>query len=211
MKRAALLASAFLATMGGVALAQEEDDPMTQLRACSMMEGAERLECLDKLSRAITSTIPPAAQEEDRWVISLTRSPLDYSPIATATIPSPEEVGSGATELSIRCRGGRTEIVLAGSAVSSRGDDYTISYRINGGPPVQIAAAAPSFGSGIALKVDAVALIQSLPAKGELALHLAPRLGASHDAFFSLLGLERVRAKIAAPCKWPHAIAKPNN
>jgi hypothetical protein len=28
---------------------------------------------------------------------------------------------------------------------------------------------------------------------------------------FSLAGLETVRAKMAAACKWPHAIAKPND
>ena len=112
--------------------------------------------------------------------------------------------------LSIRCRDGRTEIAIAGPAVSGRGDDYAISYRINGGQPVQIAA-APAFGAGVAFRTDAAALIQSLPGEGELAVHLSPRVGASQNASFSLVGLERVRAKIAASCKWPHAIAKPNN
>ena len=120
MKRAPLFASAALAVIGGIALAQGGDDPMAQLRACSPMEGADRLECLDKLSRAITSAIPPAAKE-DRWVISQTRSPVDYSPIATATISSREEAGGSAMQLSIRCRGGRTEIAIAEPAVSGRG------------------------------------------------------------------------------------------
>ena len=95
MKRAALFASVALAVMGGVALAQAEDEPMAQLRACSLMQGANRLECLDKLSRAITPAIPPAAKE-DRWVISQTKSPVDYSPMATATISSREDAGGGA-------------------------------------------------------------------------------------------------------------------
>ena len=209
MKRAAFFALAALAVMGGIALAQGEDDPMAQLRTCSLMEGADRLECLDKLSRAITSAIPRAAKE-DRWVISQTASPVDYSPIATATISSREDAGGSAMQLSIRCRDGRTEIAIAGPAVSGRGDDYAISYRINGGQPVQIAA-APAFGAGVAFRTDAAALIQSLPGEGELAVHLSPRVGASQNASFSLIGLERVRAKIAASCKWPHAIAKPNN
>ncbi len=209
MRNATLFASAALALMGGVALAQGDDDPMAQLRACSLMEGAARLDCLDKLSRAITSAIPPAAKE-DHWVVSQTRSPVDFSPIATATITSREGAGGSAMQLSIRCRGGRTEIAIAGAAVSSRGDDYDISYRINGGQPVQIAA-APAFVAGIAFRTDAAALIQSLPSEGELAVHLSPRVGASQDASFSLVGLERVRAKIAASCKWPLAIAKPNS
>jgi hypothetical protein len=208
MKRAALSASAALAVMGRVALAQGEDDPMARLRACSQMEGAVRLDCLDRLLRDITSAIPPAAKE-DRWIISQTESPVDYSPIATATISSREDAGGVPMQLSIRCRGGRTEIVVAGAAVSSRAD--AISYQINGGQPVQIAATAPAFGSGVAFKVDAVALVQSLPGEGEIAVHLSPRVGAPQNAFFSLVGLDKVRAKIAASCKWPHAIATPNN
>lgn len=210
MKRAAVFAAAALAMMGGIAPAQGEDDPMAQLRACSLIEGSERLECLDKLSRAITSAVN-SAPKENRWIIGLTRSPVDFSPIATATISSREDAGGSAMQLSIRCRGGRTEIAIAGPAISGRSDEYAISYRVNAGQPVQIAAAVPLFGSGIAFKADAVALIQSLPDEGELAVHLSPRVGASQDASFLLLGLERVRARIAASCKWPHAGAKPNN
>ena len=69
-------------------------------------------------------------------------------------------------QLAIRCRGGHTEIAVSGPAITGRGDDYAISYRINGGQPVQIAAAAPAFGGGVAFKPDAAALIQALPADG---------------------------------------------
>ena len=210
MKRAILFVAAAVAVMGRIALAQGGEDPMAQLRACSLMERADRLECLDRLSRAVTpATHPPS--KEDGWNVSQTRSPVDYSPIATATIPSREVAGGSTMQLSIRCRGGRTEIALAGPAVSGRSDDYAISYRVNGGQSVQIAAAAPAFGAGVAFKADAVSLVQSLPGDGEFDVHLSPHVGPSQDAVFSLAGLEAVRAKIAASCKWPHAIAKPNN
>jgi hypothetical protein len=210
MKRAALPFSAGLAVVGGIALAQGADDPLAQLRTCSLMERADRLECLDKLSRAIP---PPArtAPKKDRWLISQTTSPVDYTPIATATTSSREVPGGSAMQLSIRCRSGRTELAVAGPAISGHGEDYIISYRVNSDQPVQIAAVVPAFGAGVALKGDAVALIQSLPSEGELAVHLSPRVGAAQDGIFSLVGLETVCAKIAAACKWPHAIAKPNN
>jgi hypothetical protein len=183
---------------------------MTQLRACSLMERADRTECLDKLSRTLELNTP-LAPKEDHWIISQTKSPLDYSPMATATISSRQvEGGGGMTKLSIRCRDGRTEIVVTGPAITRRGDDYAISYRVGGGQPAQIAAATPAFDAGVAFKADAVALIRSLPVDGELVLHLSPHVGPSQDAIFSLNGLERVRASIAAPCGWPHAIAKPN-
>lgn len=210
MKFALLFAWAAVASMGRIAVAQGEDDPMAQLRACSLMQRADRLECLDKLSRAPVPAAP-AEPKEDGWIVSQTNSPLDYSPIATATIVSRELAGGGVMQLSIRCRGGRTEMVLTGPVVSGRGDDYAISYHVNGGQAVQIAGAVPVFGAGVALRADVVALIQSLPEDGQFALHLSPHVGPSQDAIFSLTGLERVRAKIAASCKWPHAIAKPND
>lgn len=134
---------------------------------------------------------------------------FDAAYIATATIWSREVAGGSAMRLSIYCRAGRTEI--AGPAVSGGGDEYAISYRVNGGQPVKIAAAVPASGDGVTFKADAVALIQSLPGDGEFALHLSPLVGASQDAIFPLAGLGTVRAKIAASCKWPHAIARPNN
>jgi hypothetical protein len=209
MKRAALLASAAFAMVGGAALAQGTDDPMALLRACSLMAQPERMDCLDRLSRALTSAIPPASKE-NRWIISLTRSPVDFSPIATATLPSREDASGDAMQLSIRCRGGHTEIVVTGPALG-RADDYAISYQINGAQPVQIAAGAPAFGTGVAFKGDAVTLIQSLPSEGEFALHLSPRVGPSQGASFSLTGLETVRTKLAAACKWPPTIARPQN
>lgn len=210
MKRAPIFASAAIALVGRIALAQAGDDPMTQLRACSLMERADRLECLDKLSRTLVPKTPPTPKES-RWIVSQTRSPVDYSPISTATIWSRELADGGAMQLSIHCRAGRIEIAIAGPTLSGSGNEYAISYRINDGPPVQIAAATPASGEGVALKADAVALIQSLPADGQFAVHLSPHVGAPQDAIFSLVGLETVRAKIAASCKWPHAITRSKN
>jgi hypothetical protein len=210
MKRAAISLVAAITATSGIALAQVAEDPMAQLRACSLMEGAERLECLDKVSRIIG---PPhqSAPNEDNWIISQTTSPVDYSPIAIATTSSRDGAGESAMKLSIRCRGGRTELVVAGPGISGRGNDYAISYRINDGQPVEFAGAVPAFGAGVAFAGDVVRLLQSVPEGGSLRIHLAPRAGTARDGMFSLAGLERVRAKLAAGCKWPHVIAKPNN
>jgi hypothetical protein len=210
MKRAPLPIPAAVAMLRGIALAQGADDPMAELRACSRMERADRLECLDRLSRVAPSAARPASNG-DGWIVSQTTSPVDYAPIATATTSSREASGGAALQLSIRCRGGRTELALAGSAISGRAEDYIISYRVNGGEPVQAAAAAPAFGAGIAFKGDPVALLQSFPSDGVLDVHLSPRVGAALDGVFYLVGLETVRAKIEAACKWPHAVAKPDN
>ncbi len=210
MKRATIPFAVAITVTSGISLAQGIDDPMAQLRACSVMERAERLDCLDKVSRSI----PPErrqARETDSWIVSETTSPVDYSPIAAATTFSRDGPSESAMRLSIRCRGGRTELVVVGPGISGRSDDYAISYRINDGQPLQIAAAVPASGAGIAFGGDVVRLLQSLPDGGSLRIHLAPRAGTALAGMFSLAGLETVRAKLAAACKWPHAIAKPND
>lgn len=209
MKRAAIPFAVAITVTSWIALAQGTEDPMAQLRACSPMEGAERLACLDKVSRSIAPE-RHEAPKTDNWMVSETTSPVDYSPIATATTFSRNGPSESAMKLSIRCRGGRTELVVAGPGISGRSDDYAISYRINDGQPLLMAAAVPAFGAGVAFAGDVVRLLQSLPDSGSLSIHLAPRAGTARAEVFALAGLETVRAKLAAVCKWPHAVAKPN-
>jgi hypothetical protein len=209
MKRAPLAILSGLAAVGGIALAHGADNPLAQPRACGPMEREGWLECLDKLSPALTPASP--ARTESSWIVSLTTSPVDYAPIATGTAASREVAGELPLQLSIRCRSGRSEFAISGPAISGRAEDYVISYSAKGGPPVQIAAATPAFGAGIAFKVDTGALFQSLPSEGDLVVYIGSRLGPAKQATFSLLGLEAVRAKIAGACKWPHAVAKPNS
>jgi len=194
----------------GIAFAQGAADPMTHLRACSMMAQAERLECLDRLARDIAAP-DRTAGSGDNWIISETTSPVDYTPIVTATTSSRGGSNGSSMQLSIQCRGGRTELVVAGPAVSRSSADYAISYRINDGQPVQLAAGSPSFGTGAAFTGDVVRLLQSLPEEGDIAVRLSTRTGAAQDGSFLLGGLKMVREKVAAACKWPHTIAKPRN
>ena len=206
MKHAGLFAAAGAVLMGGTALAQGGEDPLAQLRACSLMEEAERLQCLEKLSRAM----PAAAPSEASWVISQTKSPIDYAPIVTATISSRDLAGHSAMQFSIRCWRGQTELAVGGPAVPDSGDNYAVSYRINDGQPVQLPGSATAIARRVALKTDALAVIRSLPGNGELVLRLSPRVGQVQEASFPLAGLDTVRAKIAAPCQWPQFMAEPN-
>jgi hypothetical protein len=203
----AIILSLAFEVVSGLALAQGAADPMTLLRGCSVMEQAERLECLDKLSRNIAAPVRRAG-EGDNWIISETTSPVNYAPIVTATAVS----GAGSLmQLAIYCRGGRTELVASGPAAAGGGADYTISYRINDGQPVQLAAASPSFGAGIAFTGDIVRLLQSLPEDGHIAVRIIPHTGAVQAGIFPLGGLKTVRQRLAAVCRWPNAVAGPRN
>ena len=206
----AILLSAVLEVASRIVLAQEMGDPMADLRACSLMEHAERLECLEKLSLKIAPAAAPGPGS-DNWIVSETTSPVDYTPIATATASSTGGSDGSSMQLSIHCRGGRTELVITGSTVSRSSVDYPISYRINDGQPVQLAAGSPSFGTGVAFTGDIVRLLQSLPENGHISIHISARAGPAQDGRFSLGGLKTVREKLAAACKWPSAVAGPRN
>ena len=209
-KGAALLFLIAPAVVSGASLAQGANGPTAPLRGCVPMEGAARSECPDKPSRAAAPS-PKLALAGDGWIISETTSPVDYSPIATATTSSLNVVGGSPMRLSIRCRGGRTELIVAGPAITGRGDDYFISYRVNGGQSVQLAGVVPASGDGVGFKGDVAALLQSLPGQGEFVVRLFALSGNALEGTFSLDGLERLRTKIGATCKWPHAIANPND
>jgi hypothetical protein len=196
--------------VSGIAFAQGADDPIAHLRACSLMERAERLECPDKLARDIPAP-DRAAESGDNWIISETTSPVNYTPMVTATASSRGGPDGSLMRLAIHCRGGRTELIVSGPAVSKGGADYTISYRVNDGQPVQLPAASPSFGSGAAFTGDVVRLLQSLPEDGHIAVRITVRSGAAEDGHFLLSGLKSAREKLARACKWPHAIAGPHN
>jgi hypothetical protein len=210
VRTAAVLLSVLFALASGISHAQDASDPLAKFRACSSLERTERLQCMDKLLGNIAPPSRPTPAKGS-WTISETTSPVDYSPIVFAVTPSRDGAEGSAMQLSISCRNGRTDLVIAGPPVSGRAEDYAISYRINGDEPVQAAAAASSFGTGAAFKGDIVSLLRSFPEGGDIAIRLAPRTGAAHEEHFSLGGLELVRAKVAAACKWPQAIAKPRN
>ena len=210
MRTAAIPPLVAFGLASGFALAQSTSDPLAQLRDCSLMERAERLKCLDRLSRSMEAPARPAPAVGD-WTISDTTSPVDYTPFVVAITPSLDGAEGSAMQLSIYCRNGRTELVVDGPAVSGRGEDYTISYRVNGGQPMQTAAGTPSFGTGAAFKGDVVRLLQLLPEEGEVAVRLSPRAGAAREGNFSIGGLKIVREKLAAACNWPQAIATPRH
>lgn len=207
--------SVAFAAASGIALAQgapnAAPDPMAHLRACSQMAQAERLKCLDTLSQRLEPAAERPAQGGDNWILSETTSPVNYSPIVTATAAARAGSDGALSQLAIHCRGGRTELVVTGPALAKGGTDYTISYRVNDSPPVQLATGPPSFGAGVAFKGDIAQLLLALPEEGDLAIRLSPRSGPAHDGAFALGGLKRVREKVAAACNWPGAIARPRN
>jgi hypothetical protein len=215
---------ASLASAG--ALAQGTGDAGQKLSACMLPSYAERMACLDKLANEAPATTPPlplgvppsvAAAPElvlaptptqapapatGKWIVSETRSPIDYSPVAIATASS-SAGPDGVLQLSIQCRGGRTEMVIRSAPLMRRAEDHVVSYSINNGPPVAVTIALSSSGSGIALKGDVAAFLTSLPAEGAIAFRVADRQGETLEGRYDLPGIKALVARLAGPCKWP--------
>jgi hypothetical protein len=149
---------------------------------------------------ADVSSKPP----DTNWIVSQTTSPIDYTPLITAAIRLPFSVKHAPTTLAIRCRGGRTEFLVRteGTWRASRAREVQVDYQINDQPVVRLSWTVSADGRTAIYKDDPVALLQSLPEDARLKINVLDEPGASHEATFQLAGLDAVREKIAAACKW---------
>ena len=202
------------------ALAQGANDAMEKLRACSLLAPADRLQCLEKLShdngppsaaRPAASPAPGVAPAADNWIVSETTSPLDYTPVAIATASSSGGPDGATTQLSIQCRGGRTELVIGGPTLTRRVEDYVVSYVVNDAQPVLVAGGTPASGTGVAIRGDVVRLLASLPDRGDIIFRVTARQGVALEGRYALAALKIVRDRLAGPCKWPAVAGAPRN
>ena len=162
-------------------------------------------------STAAVSPEPPARTADvsskppdTDWIVSQTTSPIDYTPLITAVIRLPFTVKHAPTTLAMRCRGGRTEFLVRteGTWRASRAREVQVDYQINDQPVVRLSWTVSADGRTAIYKDDPVALLQSLPEDALLKINVLDEPGASHEATFQLAGLDAVREKIAAACKW---------
>lgn len=135
------------------------------------------------------------------WIVSETMSPVDYRPVVVATARS--ELGGASMQLSIVCRGGRSEMAITAPAITRRGEEYTITYSLNGAQPVTITSASPSSGAGTAFRGDVLRLLATFPEEGEIAIRVTNRQGAVLEGSFPLNGLKMVRSRLTVACPVP--------
>jgi hypothetical protein len=220
MKIAATCVAFAFGLAGAGALAQDAVDAMEKVRACSLLARAERLECLEKVSRDIgpapapqpaASAAPAVAPAADNWLVSETTSPLDYTPVAVATASSSDGPDGATMQLSIQCRGGRTDLAIGGPTLTLRAGDYVVSYAVNDGQPVVVAAGTAASGTGVALRGDVVRLLASLPDRGDIAFRVTNRQGATLEGRYALASLKILLDRMAVPCRWPAAVGAPRN
>ena len=151
---------------------QPADEPIARLKACFQLERALQSECLENLSRELNdtrelndkknqNTAEPVAQN---WIVSETMSPVDYSPMITATISSEPAAKDAAATFIIRCRGQRTDLLVSteGSWPASRANELQVDLRVDNQPAVRMQWIASSDGRTALFKDDAVRFLRSL-------------------------------------------------
>jgi hypothetical protein len=147
----------------------------------------------------------PAKLQDTDWIVSQTTSPVDYSPLITAVIRSTTSLQDAPNTLTIRCLGPRTEVLLRtqGTWRASRSGKVQIDYQVNDQPLVRLRWTVSADGKTANYTNDAVGFFQSLPEGARLKINVLDSAGPGHEATFQLTGLDAIRAKLAAVCKWP--------
>lgn len=188
---------------------QPADDAISRLKACFQLERALQSDCLESLSRGLTdknnqNSAVPATRS---WIVSETLSPVDYSPMITATTSSQAVAKDAPSTFIIRCRGQRTDLMVSteGSWRVSRANELQVDLRVEDQPAVRMQWIASSDARTAIFKEDAIRFLRSLPDAGRITVSVSDWQGVAHEATFQLTGLDAIRRKIAAACKWAPA------
>ncbi len=149
---------------------------------------------------------PPAKPPESSWVISETTSPVDYRPLLAAVIRPTSSAQGGPSSLTVRCRGGQTELSIhtEGTWHAPRKNALPVDHQINDQSTVRQKWNLSADAKTAIYADDAVELLRSLPDGARLTVSVPDEANARHGATFLLAGWDAVRRKIEAACKWPH-------
>jgi Type VI secretion system VasI, EvfG, VC_A0118 len=197
-----------LSTVSQAVCSQPADEDISRSKACFQLERGLQSECLENLSRELADkNNQNSAEPAQSWIVSETMSPVDYSPMITATTSSQSVAKDAPAIFIIRCRGQRTDLLVSteGSWHASRANELQVDLKVNDQPAVRMQWIASSDGRTAIFKDDAVRFLRSLPDGGRIMVSVSDSQGMAHEASFQLTGLNAIRQKIAAACKWAPA------
>lgn len=156
------------------------------------------------------STSAPTVAQGTSWTVSEISSPVDYSPVVTATVLARSENRIAPAALVVRCRAGRSELWLRMEGIPrpSRGGEILVSQQLNDQPTVKSRWSASADAKTANYKGDAIALLQSFSENARLKITVSDGSGRDSEAAFQLAGWNAVRDKIATACKWTSTTSK---
>jgi hypothetical protein len=170
----------------------------------------------DDVTGAIGSDVPgkiadvATLRAQTNWIVSETTSPRKYRTLVTAVIHAMPVVKNGPNTLTIGCRGQRTglSVGMEGDFGAPRHGTPQIESQINEQPAVRRRWAWSADRKLAAYKDNPIRLLQSVPEGATLKIAVSDRDNVRHEATFQLTGLDPVRTKVAAACKWAPVQAK---
>lgn len=179
-------------------------DALSRLKLCSQYEGERRSKCIDE----VIGEMPEASEQRQgsNWIVSDTTSPVNYRQQITALTMSRRSTPDAPSALAIQCRDGRTDLLLSPAAPFRRGfspAERRVMYRIDGQPPIEQRWKPGENGKQLAFQGDVVGLLRAMPENGQLSIEILASDVPAGKATFSLVGLDAVRQRIAASCRWP--------
>jgi hypothetical protein len=142
------------------------------------------------------ASAPPA----NRWIVSETTSPIDYSPLVSAVLEPIQHGDNGPINLAIHCRKKRIELMLQFSGNSAWRNQPQIYFQNGNQSPVQLDLSWSADGKMATVKNDPVSLLQPVPDGSTLKIWASGR--APQDTTFQLVGLDGIKSKVGAACNW---------
>jgi hypothetical protein len=147
---------------------------------------------------------PQAKPLESNWVVSETKSPVDYSPLLTAVIRPTSGSPGGPVSLAIRCRGGQTGLLIRTERTwhATRRNAIPIDFQINNQSTLRQNWTLSADAKIASYADDAVELLRSLPDGARLTVSVTD---GAEQATFLLAGWDAIRKRVETACKWPKA------
>lgn len=204
MKGMSALVLAVLSSLSQAVYAQS-GGALDRLKTCSQFEGVARLKCIDELLGEMAETPAATQPQGPNWIISETTSPVDYTPQISALTTARLGSRDAASSLAILCRAGRTELVISttGSWNQAAAGETKVAFRINEEPFIEQHWKSAETGKSLVFQGDVVRFLRSMPDGGRILVKVYAGNAPPHESSFLLVGLEPIRRKIAAACKWP--------
>jgi hypothetical protein len=167
------------------------------LKRCrDIKEDAPRLKCYDAIG-----TMPPAPGEsrgaDGVWEVRDEKSPLDDTPLVTATLRSSDNRAS----LILRCKDRKTEVALTKWGFVKCGAGVKVIYRIDQQPAVDSPWESHS-SCVLAISPSPIPFMRALTDGGKIYFRIYDHHDAAHDALFNLGKVSEVRSRVGDACAW---------
>jgi hypothetical protein len=139
-----------------------------------------------------------------------TTSPIDFSPLFVAKLSALDPVAADAPAmLLLRCRGQRTEMSLNANGTwrPLRGADVEVTISADEPTAPRRRWPLATDGRTASMAEDATDAVRALRG-GRTSISVTDGTGRSVTSIFDLTGLDAVRNRLGAACRWPNAAAE---